>query len=137
MMKKNWNRIVALLVCLSVQFIFGITTQAQSLIRVVEDESKSKAMSLKGKAEAIFVSSQENLFIETSRPSLDKKMSTKKNSSGLWEYTFELQLQTQEGLAASRTFTITQSGSANKTTFRKGNFEANKRYYFRVEAVKT
>jgi hypothetical protein len=54
----------------------------------------------------------------------------------LWEYTIELQLQTQEGLAASRSFTITQAGSANKTTFRKGNFAPNKRYVFRVEAVK-
>ena len=128
--------VVSLLLFLSVGLFCGLTVHAQTLIRVVEDESKTKTVSLGGKAEAVFVSSQENLFIETSRPSLDKKKSSKKSSSGLWEYTIELQLQTQEGLAASRSFTITQAGSANKTTFRKGNFAPNKRYVFRVEAVK-
>ena len=136
MTTNSRKTVVSLLLFLSVGLFFGLTVHAQTLIRVVEDESKTKTVSLGGKAEAVFVSSQENLFIETSRPSLDKKKSSKKNSSGLWEYTIELQLQTQEGLAASRSFTITQAGSANKTTFRKGNFAPNKRYVFRVEAVK-
>lgn len=136
MTTNSRKTVVSLLLFLSVGLFFGLTVHAQTLIRVVEDESKTKTVSLGGKAEAVFVSSQENLFIETSRPSLDKKKSSKKSSSGLWEYTIELQLQTQEGLAASRSFTITQAGSANKTTFRKGNFAPNKRYVFRVEAVK-
>ena len=136
MMNKKRNTFVALFVCLPLQLFLGLTAQAQSLIRVVEDESKSRTASLNGKAVAVFVSKQENLFIETSRQTIDKQKKARKNSSGLWEYAIELQLQTQEGLAASRTFTITQSGSANKTTFRKGNFEPNRRYYFRVEAVK-
>ena len=136
MTTNSRKTVVSLLLFLLVGLFCGLTVHAQTLIRVVEDESKTKTVSLGGKAEAVFVSSQENLFIETSRPSLDKKKSSKKNSSGLWEYTIELQLQTQEGLAASRSFTITQAGSANKTTFRKGNFAPNKRYVFRVEAVK-
>ena len=110
--------------------------RAQTLVRVVEDANATQTVSLKGKAEAVFVSSNNNLFIESSRPSLDTKRSPKKNASGMWEYTFELQLQTQEGTASGRTFTITQSGSANKTTFKKGKFVANHRYYFHVEAVK-
>ena len=136
MTTNSRKTVVSLLLFLSVGLFFGLTVHAQTLIRVVEDESNTKTVSLGGKVEAVFVSSQENLFIETSRPSLDKKKSSKKSSSGLWEYTIELQLQTQEGLAASRSFTITQAGSANKTTFRKGNFAPNKRYVFRVEAVK-
>ena len=127
---------VSVLIWLAASFFFGLTAQAQSTIRVVEDANRSREVSLKGKAEAVFVSNNENLFIETSRPSLDNRHKVRKNASGLWEYTIELQLQTNEGPASDRTFTITQSGSANKTTFRKGNFEANKRYYFRVEAVK-
>lgn len=136
MTTKSRKTVVSLLLFLSVGLFCGLTAQAQTLIRVVEDENNSKVVSLDGKAEAVFVSSQENLFIETSRPSLDKKKSSKKNSFGLWEYTIELQLQTQEGMATSRSFTITQAGSANKTTFRKGNFAPNRRYVFRVEAVK-
>ena len=136
MTTNSRKTVVSLLLFLLVGLFCGLTVHAQTLIRVVEDESNTKTVSLGGKVEAVFVSSQENLFIETSRPSLDKKKSSKKNSSGLWEYTIELQLQTQEGLAASRSFTITQAGSANKTTFRKGNFVPNKRYVFRVEAVK-
>ena len=136
MTTNSRKTVVPLLLFLLVGLFCGLTVHAQTLIRVVEDESNTKTVSLGGKVEAVFVSSQENLFIETSRPSLDKKKSSKKNSSGLWEYTIELQLQTQEGLAASRSFTITQAGSANKTTFRKGNFAPNKRYVFRVEAVK-
>ena len=136
MTTNSRKTVVSLLLFLLVGLFCGLTVHAQTLIRVVEDESNTKTVSLGGKVEAVFVSSQENLFIETSRPSLDKKKSSKKNSSGLWEYTIELQLQTQEGLAASRSFTITQAGSANKTTFRKGNFAPNKRYVFRVEAVK-
>ena len=135
-MANNRKIIVSVLVWLAVSFFFGLTAQAQSTIRVVEDVNRTRSVSLKGKAEAVFVSNSENLFIETSRPSLDTKQKARRNTSGLWEYTIELQLQTNDGLARERTFTITQSGSANKTTFRKGNFEANKRYYFRVEAVK-
>lgn len=136
MTTNSRKTVVSLLLFLLVGLFCGLTVHAQTIIRVVEDESKTKMVSLGRKAEAVFVSSQENLFIETSRPSLDKKKSSKKNSSGLWEYTIELQLQTQEGLAASRSFTITQAGSASKTTFRKGNFAPNNRYVFRVEAVK-
>ena len=128
--------IIAVLVWFVASFFFGLAAKAQSTIRVVEDVNRTKTVSLRGKAEAVFVSNNENLFIETSRPSLDAKQKARRNTSGLWEYTIELQLQTNDGLAKERTFTITQSGSANKTTFRKGNFEANKRYYFRVEAVK-
>lgn len=125
-----------MLVWFVASFFFGLAAKAQSTIRVVEDVNRTKMVSLRGKAEAVFVSNNENLFVETSRPSLDTKQKARKNTLGLWEYTIELQLQTNDGLAKERTFTITQSGTASKTTFRKGGFEANKRYYFRVEAVK-
>lgn len=135
-MANNKTTIVTTLIFLFAGLFYGSAAHAQSLIRVVEDESRTETVSLNGKAEVVFISNNENMFVETSRPSLDKKKSVKKNSAGLWEYTIELQLQTQEGPALSRTFTITQSGNANKATFRKGNFLANKRYYFRVETVK-
>lgn len=114
---------------------FCFCTKAQN-IRVVEDADRTQTVSLNGKTEAVFVANNDKLFIETSRPSLDVKKNIKKNKSGQWEYVFELQLQTQEGLASARTFTITQEGSANKTTFKKGKFLPNKRYYFIVETVK-
>lgn len=114
---------------------FCFCAKAQN-IRVVEDADRTQTVSLNGKTEAVFVASNDRLFIETSRPSLDVKKNIKKNKSGQWEYMFELQLQTQEGLASARTFTITQEGSANKTTFKKGKFLPNKRYYFIVETVK-
>ena len=116
-------------------FAFCLCAKAQS-IRVVEDESRTQTVSLNGKAEAVFIANSDKMFIETSRPSLDVKKNVKKGSSGQWEYVFELQLQTQEGSASARTFTITQKGSASKTTFKKGRFMGNKRYYFIVEAVK-
>ncbi|MCR5660221.1 MAG: porin family protein [Bacteroidales bacterium] len=116
-------------------FAFCLCVKAQS-IRVVEDTDRTQTVSLNGKAEAVFVANSDKMFIETSRPSLDTKKSVKKGNSGQWEYVFELQLQTQEGSAPARTFTITQSGSANKTTFKKGKFLPNKRYYFIVETVK-
>ena len=116
-------------------FAFCVCSQAQN-IRVVEDANRTKTMSLNGKAQAVFVANSDKLFIETSRPSLDVKKSVKKNNAGQWEYVFDLQLQTQEGVASARTFTITQTGSANKTTFKKGKFQPNKKYYFIVEAVK-
>lgn len=124
-----------ILFVLVVTFAFGVCAKAQN-IRVVEDESRTQSVSLIGKAEAVFVAKSDNLFIETSRPSLDVKKSVKKNYAGQWEYVFELQLQTQEGAAPARTFTITQAGSANKTTFKKGKFQPNKRYCFIVETVK-
>ena len=114
---------------------FCVGARAQN-IRVVEDANRTKTVSLNGKAQAVFVANSDKLFIETSRPSLDVKRNVKKNSSGQWEYVFDLQLQTQEGSASARTFTITQSGSANKTTFKKGKFQPNKRYCFVVETVK-
>ena len=123
-------------VTLALQLVFSKGVRAQNLIRVVEDTDATQSVSLNGKAEAVFVSSSENLFIESSRPSLDTKKNPRKNASGMWEYTIELQLQTQEGMTPGRTFTITQSGSANKATFKKGKFVVNHRYYFRVEAVK-
>ena len=116
-------------------FAFCFCAKAQN-IRVVEDADRTQTVSLNGKTEAVFVANNDKLFIETSRPSLDVKKSTKKVNSSQWEYVFELQLQTQEGLASARTFTITQEGSANKTTFKKGKFLPNKRYYFIVETVK-
>lgn len=136
MMKKSITISVSAFAWLVVTFFLGLTAQAQNTIRVVEDANRSKTVSLKGKAEAVFVSNVENMFIETSRPSLDTKQKVRKNASGLWEYTIEMQLETNDGPVKDRSFTLTQSGSASKTTFRKGNFEANKRYYFRVEAVK-
>ncbi|MCR5013169.1 MAG: porin family protein [Bacteroidales bacterium] len=102
----------------------------------MEENEAVKDASLNGKAEAVFVSGSDNLFIETSRPSLDTQRTPRKNNNGMWEYAVELQLQTQEGMALGRTFTITQSGSANKTTFKKGRFAADYRYYFRVDPVK-
>ncbi len=116
-------------------FAYCVCAKAQS-IRIVEDANRTQTVSLNGKAEAVFVANSNKLFIETSRPSLDAKKAAKKNSAGQWEYVVELQLQTQEGSASARTFTITQSGSANKTTFKKGKFLPNKRYYFIVETVK-
>ena len=116
-------------------FAFCFCAKAQN-IRVVEDADRTQTVSLNGKTEAVFVANNDKLFIETSRPSLDVKRNIKKIKSGQWEYVFELQLQTQEGLASARTFTITQGGSANKTTFKKGKFLPNKRYYFIVESVK-
>ena len=117
-------------------FAFCFCSKAQN-IRVVEDADRTQTVSLNGKTEAVFVANNDKLFIETSRPSLDVKRNIKKVNSSQWEYVFELQLQTQEGLASARTFTITQEGSANKTTFKKGKFLPNKRYYFIVETVKT
>ena len=102
-------------------FAFCLCAKAQS-IRVVEDESRTQTVSLNGKAEAVFIANSDKMFIETSRPSLDVKKSVKKGSSGQWEYVFELQLQTQEGSASARTFTITQKGSASKNTFKKGKW---------------
>ena len=116
-------------------FAFCFCAKAQN-IRVVEDADRTQTVSLNGKTEAVFVANNDKLFIETSRPSLDVKRNIKKVNSSQWEYLFELQLQTQEGLASARTFTITQGGSANKTTFKKGKFLPNKRYYFIVESVK-
>jgi hypothetical protein len=116
-------------------FAFCAMAKAQN-IRVVEDESRTKTASLNGKAVAVFVANTDKMFIETSRPSLDVSKNARKTSSGQWEYVIELQLQTQEGSASSRTFTLTQAGSANKTTFKKGKFLPNKRYYFIVETVK-
>ena len=127
-------RIKDLLVLVGI-FAFCVCAKAQN-IRVVEDASRTQSVSLNGKAEAVFVADGDDLFIETSRPSLDGQKSVKKNSSKQWEYVFELQLQTQDGSAPARTFTITQAGSANKTTFKKGKFLPNKRYYFIVETVK-
>lgn len=124
-----------LLLVLMAVFALCMSVKSQN-IRVIEDESRAKTASLNGKAVAVFVANSDNLFIETSRPSLDVSKSVKKTSSGQWEYVIELQLQTQEGYASSRTFTITQAGSANKTTFKKGKFLPNKKYYFIVEAVK-
>jgi hypothetical protein len=135
-MTKSRITIVSVLVWLVLYLLSGMTAHAQSTIRVVEDTNRSKMVSLKGKAEAVFVSENATLFVETSRPSLDTKQKARKNKSGLWEYTIVLQIQTNEGPTLDRTFTITQSGSASKTTFRKGGFEANRRYYFQVEAVK-
>lgn len=135
-MTKSSITIVSVLLGFVLSLFCERTALAQSTIRVVEDTNRTKTVSLKGNAEAIFVSNNANLFIETSRPSLDTKQKARKNNSGLWEYTIELQLQTNEGPALDRSFTITQSGSAIKSTFRKGGFEANRRYYFRVEAVK-
>lgn len=133
-MKFKTKAICLAVVAIALQMVFGIQLQAQNLIRVVEDANSTQSVALNGKAEAIFVSQSDNLFIETSRPSLDVIKSPKKNLLGMWEYTIELEIQ--EGTASGRTFTITQAGSANKTTFKKGKFAANKRYYFRVEAVK-
>lgn len=116
-------------------FAFCAMAKAQN-IRVVEDESRTKTASLNGKAVAVFVANSDKMFIETSRPSLDVSKNARKTTSGQWEYVIELQLQTQEGTASSRTFTLTQAGSANKTTFKKGKFLPNKRYYFIVETVK-
>ena len=109
------TRSIFVLVCI---FAFCCCAQAQN-IRIVEDANRTQTVSLNGKAEAVFVADGEDLFIETSRPSLDGQKSVKKNGSKQWEYVFELQLQTQEGSAPARTFTITQAGSANKTTFIK------------------
>jgi hypothetical protein len=116
-------------------FAFSFFAKAQS-IRVVEDPNRTKPASLDGKAVAVFVANADNMFIETSRPSLDVSKGVKKNSAGEYEYTIELQLQTQEGSASARSFTITQAGSANKTTFKKGKFQPNQKYYFIVETVK-
>lgn len=123
------------LIILVAFFVFCAMAKAQN-IRVVEDESRTKTASLNGKAVAVFVANSDKMFIETSRPSLDVSKNARKTTSGQWEYVIELQLQTQEGTASSRTFTLTQAGSANKTTFKKGKFLPNKRYYFIVETVK-
>lgn len=112
------------------------SVEAQNLIRIVEDESRTRTLSLNGNAEAVFVAGSDDLFIETSRPSLDRQKNVRKASSGKWEYVFDIKLHTQEGAVLGRTFSITQTGSANKTTFKKGKFEPNKRYYFIVETVK-
>ena len=114
---------------------FGLSVKAQNLIRIVEDTTRTQTVSLKGNAQAVFVSTTNNLFIETSRPNLDEKKNAKKISSNRWEYVIDLKILTQEGAVPSRTFSITQTGSANKTTFKKGKFESNKRYYFNVETV--
>jgi len=135
-MVKSRKKSISVFIWLAASFFFGLNAQAQNTIRVVEDTNHSEKVPLKGKAEAVFVSSTDNLFIETSRPSLDSRPKVKKNASGSWEYTIELKLETTEGPARDRTFTITQTGSANKTNFRKGSFEANTRYYFIVETVK-
>ena len=69
-------RIKDLLVLIGV-FAFCVCAKAQN-IRVVEDASRIQSVSLNGKAEAVFVASSDNLFIETSRPSLDGQKSVKK-----------------------------------------------------------
>lgn len=116
--------------------LFPISMLGQSNIRVTEDVTRRQSVPLNGRAEAVFVSRSKNLFIESSRPSLDIKQTPTRNLSGKWEYVIVLQLQSSEGPVKDRTFTITQSGSTDKATFSKKTFVGDNRYYFLVEEVK-
>ena len=108
----------------------------QSNIRVTEDLKQRRQVPLNGKVEVVFVSQENNLFIETSRPSLDEKKPPVKNAAGKWEYVLVLQLQSSEGTVNGRTFTITQSGTTDMATYSKKTFVADNRYYFIVETIK-
>lgn len=135
-MKSKRRRIKAFLFVLSIEAFYAVSLYGQSNIRITEDLKQRRQVSLNGKVEVVFVSQENNLFIETSRPSLDEKKLPVKNSSGKWEYVLVLQLQSLEGNVNGRTFTITQSGSTDMATYSKKTFVADNRYYFIVETIK-
>ena len=137
MEKKFFNKTMFLVLTIAfIETVFPISLHGQSNIRVTEDAKRRQSIPLNGKAQAVFVSRSKNLFIESSRPSLDIKQTPSRNLSGKWEYVIEMQLQSSEGPVKDRTFTITQSGSTDKATFSKKTFVGDNRYYFLVEEVK-
>ena len=56
-MEKSRKKRILVFVLLAACFFFGLNLQAQNTIRVVEDTNRTEKVSLKGKAEAVFVSS--------------------------------------------------------------------------------
>ena len=132
---ESKGQIKAFLLMLLLQTFFAVTIYGQSII-INEDMKQRRQVSINGKVEVVFLSQENNLYIETSRPSLDEKKLPVKNNYGKWEYVVVLQLQSSEGTVNGRTFTITQSGSTDMATYSKKNFVADNRYYFIVETIK-
>lgn len=133
---KSRRQIKTFFFVLLLEAFCAVSVYGQSNIHVTEDLKQRRQVSLNGKVEVVFVSQENNLFIETSRPSLDEKKTPVKNAEGKWEYVLVLQLQSTEGTVNGRTFTITQSGTTDMATYSKKTFVADNRYYFIVETIK-
>ena len=108
----------------------------QNALSVQEDEGKRHSVPLNGKAEVVFVSKSKNLFIESSRPSLDTRLDPMRNRKGEWEYVIQLKLETKDGVVNERTFTITESGTTDMVNVPKKVYIANNRYVYSVKRNK-
>ena len=107
-------------------------TMAQSVLQINENGGKREMVPLNGTAEVVFVSKSKHLIIESSRPSLDISHDPQKNKDGEWEYVFQLQLRTREGITNERTFSITEKGTTDMVNVHKRVYIANNRYVYNV-----